>query len=252
MESYICFSPKDIANLVIFTPNRTRQVSKPYFREWTNMQYHEGKSFLSPARLFKRDAALYFPNMYGITLASPSKPLNTTTLLRGKVSIVSLFSSVWAETQVATFTGPKQNPGLYEILASENRFAQKVDINLEENALKAWIVRMFMWSMRRKLPKEQHDKYFLVRKGLDDGLKEAIGMMNSKVGYVYLLDENCRIRWAGSGPAEEEELDSLNNGLLRLIAEKKKSIESATPAAEWESTKQKSPASLRPRVVSRA
>ncbi|KAJ9226985.1 hypothetical protein DTO027B5_7451 [Paecilomyces variotii] len=230
----------------------TRQVSKPYFREWTNMQYHEGKSFLSPARLFKRDAALYFPNMYGITLASPSKPLNTTTLLRGKVSIVSLFSSVWAETQVATFTGPKQNPGLYEILASENRFAQKVDINLEENALKAWIVRMFMWSMRRKLPKEQHDKYFLVRKGLDDGLKEAIGMMNSKVGYVYLLDENCRIRWAGSGPAEEEELDSLNNGLLRLIAEKKKSIESATPAAEWESTKQKSPASLRPRVVSRA
>ncbi|GAE00217.1 F1F0 ATP synthase assembly protein Atp10, putative [Paecilomyces variotii No. 5] len=229
----------------------TRQVSKPYFREWTNMQYHEGKTFLSPARLFKRDAALYFPNMFGITLTSPSKALNTTPLLRGKVSIVSLFSSVWAETQVATFLGPKQNPRLHEILASENRLAQKVDINLEENALKAWIVRMFMWSMRRKLPKEQHDKYFLVRKGFDEGLKEAVGMMNSKVGYVYLLDENCRIRWAGSGPAEEEELDALNNGLLRLIAEKKKSIESTTPAAEWASTKQGSSASPRPRVVSR-
>jgi len=164
---------------------------------------------------------------------------------------VSLFSSVWAEQQVATFTGPSQNPGLYEVLKSAGPLAQRVDINLEENAMKAWLVRMFMWNLRRKMPKEQHERYFLVRKGLTDGLKEAIGMMNSKVGYVYILDDSCRIRWAGSGPAQEAETEALNNNLRKLVEEKRTRIESEMPAAEWESTKQKDQASLRPRVVVR-
>jgi hypothetical protein len=141
-------------------------------------------------------------------------------------SVVSLFSSVWAEHQVITFTGPTQNPGLYEALqagssSSGSELAQKVDINLEENSIKAWLIRMFMWRMRRNSPAEQHKRYFLVRKGLSNGLKEAIGMMNSKVGYIYLLDDDCRIRWAGSGHAEEIEMQSLNNGVRKLVEEKK-------------------------------
>ncbi|KAF7594103.1 Mitochondrial ATPase complex subunit atp10 [Aspergillus hancockii] len=227
----------------------TRQVAKPYFREWSNLRYHEGKTFYSGPRLFKRDKALYFPNMHGTTLASPKEAQNTTSQLRGKVSIVNLFSSVWAETQVATFTGPEQNPGLYLALKSGGDLVQKVDINLEENALKAWLVRRFMWRMRGKLPEAQHKRYFLVRKGVTDGIKESIGMMNSKVGYVYLLDENCRIRWAGSGPAEKHELEALNNGVRRLIQERQVSLESELPAEEWERKRQNESASLKPRVV---
>ncbi|OJJ49685.1 hypothetical protein ASPZODRAFT_128191 [Penicilliopsis zonata CBS 506.65] len=231
----------------------TRQVAKPYFREWSNMRYHEGKTFLSNLRLFKREKALYFPNLCGHTLASPKEPQNTTSLLRGKISVVSLFSSVWAERQVATFLGPKQNPGLYEALAAGGPAVQKVDINLEENPLKAGLIRMFMWSMRKKLPEEQHERYFLVRRGLTDGLKEAIGMMNSKVGYVYLLDENCRIRWAGSGPAEDAELDALNKGIQRLVEEKRIRMESDMPAEAWDSAAKTAESTQpRPRVVVKA
>ncbi|KAL4809609.1 ATP10 protein-domain-containing protein [Aspergillus unguis] len=212
----------------------TRQVAKPYFREWSNMRHNQGKTFMSNTRLFKRDKALYFPNLYGATLASPSEPQNTTSILRGKVSVINLFSSVWAESQVATFTGPKMNPGLYDAIKGGEQFVQKIDINLEENTLKAWLVRMFMWRMRSKLPEKQHSRYFLVRKGLDDGLKEAIGMLNSRVGYVYLVDENCRIRWAGSGPAEPAELEGLNNGVQKLIQERRVSQESETPAQDWQ------------------
>jgi mitochondrial ATPase complex subunit ATP10 len=205
------------------TTHRTRQAAKPYFREWKNMRYHEGKTFLSNPRLFKRDKALYFPNLYGITLASPRKPQNTTPLLRGKISVVNLFSSLWAEQQVATFMDPVQNSSLHEALQSGKAaaLAQKVDICLEENAMKAWLVRMFMWRMRQSMPVEDHKRYFLVRKGLTDELKEAIGMMNSKVGYIYLVDDDCRIRWAGSGPAQKMEIESLNSGLRKLIEEKK-------------------------------
>ncbi|KAL2817827.1 ATP10 protein-domain-containing protein [Aspergillus granulosus] len=212
----------------------TRQVAKPYFREWSNMRYNQGKTFMSNLRLFKRDKSLYFPNLHGITLASPGEKQDTTSILRGKVSVVNLFSSVWAESQVATFTGQNFNPGLYEAFKSGEQFVQKIDINLEENALKAGLVRMFMWRMRGKLPEQQHPRYFLVRKGLTDGLKEAIGMLNSKVGYVYLLDENCRIRWAGSGPAEPAEQEALNNGVRKLIQERKISLQSDQPAQDWQ------------------
>ncbi|KAL4916262.1 ATP10 protein-domain-containing protein [Aspergillus aurantiobrunneus] len=224
----------------------TRQVAKPYFREWSNMRYNQGKSFISNSRLFKRDRALYFPNLAGTTLASPKEPQNTTSILRGKVSVVTLFSSVWAESQVATFTGPNMNPGLYEAFKSGDKHVQKIDINLEENSLKAWLIRMFMWRMRGKLPEEQHKRYFLVRKGLTDGLKEAIAMLNSKVGYVYLLDENCRIRWAGSGPAESAELEILNNGVRKLIQERTISLESELPVQHWQGQERET---KKPRVV---
>lgn len=203
-------------------PHRaTDLLVKPYFREWSNLKYHEGKTFGSNPRLFKHDKALYFPNMYGVTLASPKEKQNTTSVLRGKVSVVNLFSGMWAEQQVVTFTGTEQNPGLVEALACGGDMAQRVDITLEEKRLRAWLVKMFMWRLRAKMPKEQHDRYFLVQKGFTPGLKEAIGMMNSKVGYVYLVDAECRIRWAGSGPATAAERDALNAGVRKLIAERK-------------------------------
>lgn len=208
--------------------DRTRQVAKPYFREWSNLRYNSGKTFIANPRLFKRDKALFFPNMHGITLASPGEAKDTTSILRGRVSVVSLFSSTWAESQVATFTGADRNPGLHELLKGSGGLAQRIEINLEENAFRAWLVRVFMWRMRRMLAKEQHRRYFLVRRGVTDVLKEAVGMMNTKVGYVYLLDEECRIRWAGSGPAEGGELDALNNGLRKLIEERKASEASET------------------------
>ena len=146
---------------------------------------------------------------------------NTTPVLRGKISIVSLFSSLWAERQALSFVGPKQNPGLHELIKEADGLAQRVDINVEDNWLKVWLIRMFMWRTRRNVPREQHGRYFLVKKGFTENLREQIGMMNSKVGYVYLLDEECKIRWAGSSMAESKELDALNSGIQKMMDKKR-------------------------------
>lgn len=141
---------------------------------------------------------------------------------------MSVFNGLWAERQVATFVQEKSNPEMHQALREGGSLAQRVEINAEDNILKAWLIQMFMWRMRQTIPKEQHEKYFLVRKGFVDQLKEAIGIINGKVGYVYLLDENCRIRWAGSGLAEGGELEGLNNGIRKLLAEKKGVSDSQT------------------------
>ena len=159
--------------------------------------------------------------MHGITLASPKVPQDTTTALRGKVSVVCLFSSLWAEMQYKSFISVEQNPGLADILTHNGQYAQKMYINLEENRMKAWIVKHFMGKPRSEIPEEEHSRYFLVQKGMTDELKDSIGVMNSSVGYVYLLDSQCRIRWAGSGPAAPSEIETLNAGVQKLIAEQK-------------------------------
>ena len=47
-------------------------------------------------------------------------------------------------------------------------------------------------------------------------------MMNDKVGYVFLVDEKCRIRWSACADAWPEEKDALLRGLKRLIDERQR------------------------------
>lgn len=57
-----------------------------------------------------------------------------------------------------------------------------------------------------------------------------MGMTNSKVGYVYLVDENLKIRWAGCADATEREAQSLESctGVLLKRLEEKLGIDNLT------------------------
>ncbi|GAB1311275.1 Mitochondrial ATPase complex subunit atp10 [Madurella fahalii] len=200
------------------------KISRPYFRDWRNLQFHKGKTFLAPPRPFRADLSLYFPNIHGRTLAKTpaAKAADTTPLLEGHASVVTIFSSMWAENQARSFTGIKENPALHELLRASAGRTQLVQVNVEEDMLKAWLVRLFLGSLRRRVGKENWDKYFLVRKGITDEIRESIGLLNSKVGYTYLVDHQCRIRWAGSGLAEAEEKEGLVKGMQRILDEMSK------------------------------
>ncbi|KAI9800056.1 MAG: hypothetical protein M1825_004238 [Sarcosagium campestre] len=195
----------------------TAQMAKPYFREWKQMQQEEGKSFIAPRTLFRRERAQYFANLHGRTLESPVAA-DTTPVLQAHVSIVSVFSGTWAERQTATFW---ENQSVVEALEQARDISQRVDINVEEDWLKANLVRLFLPSLRRREPQERHGRYFLVRRGLDDSLRQDLAIANSKVGYVYLVDGTCRIRWAASGNAIEGEPEALAAGVRKLAAEHK-------------------------------
>ncbi|EKG19601.1 ATPase assembly factor ATP10 mitochondria [Macrophomina phaseolina MS6] len=184
------------------------------------MQYHSGKSFLANPRIFRASRALFFPNFVGATLlpgAAGRKPHDTTLALLDRVSLVSVYSSEWARVQAATFT--EDNAELRETLDVNRGVAQHVEINVEPNVMRAWILNMYKGRLRGQRKEEDWDRYFIVRKGITDEIRENLGIMNEKVGYVFLVDGACRIRWAASGNAEGEEKEYLNRGLKMLIAE---------------------------------
>jgi ATPase complex subunit ATP10 len=200
---------------------------KNYFRDIGNIGViHKGKSILAPGTVYKAGLAQYFPNLQGRTLKSGDEgTTDTTPVLRGRVSVVSVLSSEWARAQCQSFVGvgAAQNPGLDAYLneAGVRDVAQTVEINVEENMLKHGLVRMFMGSMRRQRKEEDWGKYFLVSRGLSDEIREALAIWNMKVGSVYLVDGMCRIRWAGNGDAKEEEKQSLVRCLKRLVDEQR-------------------------------
>jgi ATPase complex subunit ATP10 len=196
-------------------------MAKPYFRDFSNMRHHKGKTFLAPPRLFKSGPALYFPNLAGQTLLKDGKRMDTTPVLLGKVSVVSLFSSAWAENQAATFASEKSNPALHEAVKESGGLAQLIQINIEENTLKAMLIKLFMPGLRKRLGVHNWGRYFLVEKGMNDDIRDSIGLLNSKVGYTYLLDGECKIRWAGSGISEDGEKEGLVRGVNRLVEEVK-------------------------------
>ncbi|KNG51493.1 mitochondrial atpase complex subunit atp10 [Stemphylium lycopersici] len=189
-----------------------------YFRDFKNIRkYRSGKTFMANPRIFKKEAALYFPNFHGDTLEGKGR--DTTNVLAGKVSLVNVYSSQWGLTQVETFTGKKTNAALHDMLSKHPEVAQMVDVNIEENSMKAWIIALFQWRLKASKSREDWGRYFVVRKGVSERIRETIGLLNGRVGYVYLVDQDCKIRWAGSGDAEGTEMEDMNKGFAKLIAE---------------------------------
>lgn len=191
-----------------------------YFRDFKNIRkYRSGKTFMANPRIFKKEASLYFPNFRGETLSESEA--DTTNVLQGRVTVVNVYSSQWGETQARSFTGKKENPELQEMLKEHGDVAQMVDINIEENSMKAWIIALFKWQLKAKRSQEEWGRYFVVRKGVSEKIRETIGLLNGRVGYVYVVDEECRIRWAGSGDAEGTEMQDMNKGFRKLVETKK-------------------------------
>jgi len=218
-------------NGVLTTLHRAQEWMRPYFRDWTNLQHQEGKSWIAPPRLFKAEKSLYFPNLVGQTLHKDGLERDTTPVLEGKASVVCIYRARWGEDQVNTFISETSNPAVQEISRANPDLAQVVRINVEDNKLKAMLIRMFRGSLRKTLGENNWGRYFLVTRELADNidLREHIGLLNMSVGYTYLVDSECRIRWAGSANAQAEEKESLAKGFQKLVNEVREAIDGASP-----------------------
>ena len=206
-------------------------MAKPYYYDLNRI--HKGKGFVAPAQLLRAERARYFPNLRGATLAAPGAEHDTTRALRGRVSLVSVFSGAWAEREARSFAD--DNPALQRVLAAAGEAGegkagdgvlQRLRVNVEPNVLRAALVRLFMrTTLRRAVPGPEHARYFLVRRELSEEVKAAVGVLNALTGATYLVDGHCRIRWAGVGDAQEGERESLVRGTVRLVGELRKAQE---------------------------
>lgn len=198
-----------------------KEQDRSHVRDYRNVALAKdgGKFYLANSLIYREDKSLYFPNLLGKTLMEEG--VNTTGLLSGWVSVVTLFERKWGFGQTRSFLGREENPELHELLGGNEGTAQLVDISMEKVAAFKFIARMFERELRKGKTEEEMDRYFMAS-AVPLEIKEALGVMNSSVGYVFLVDQNCKIRWAGCAEALPEEKESLVKGLRTLITKAKR------------------------------
>ncbi|KAK9466878.1 ATP10 protein-domain-containing protein [Lipomyces arxii] len=190
------------------------QMSKSYFSEMHEYIRTMGKQWTAPKLYFKADKALYLPNFIGTTVKS-SKLSATTTALKGHVSIVKIYSALSGERQIQSYF---DNPDdAWKPVPVEKGY-QIVDIYIPESFIKSWISKIFQGRTRKLIGQERYDKFFYATK-LPGQLNLSIGLTNRYCGYIYLVDRDCKIRWAACGDAIDEERDSLKRCLEGMVSE---------------------------------
>lgn len=86
--------------------------------------------------------------------------------------------------------------------------------------LKQLLLKAFVPSIRRNLPEERKDNYCVILKDISR-VRKYLDMTNQYIGYVFLLDENCKIRWTAHGEATAEEVGNML-AMADYLKEKKK------------------------------
>jgi ATPase complex subunit ATP10 len=101
---------------------------------------------------------------------------------------------------------------------------QLIQINLQENRLKAYLVSLFLSSLKSQVPAPLQPTYLLSHQSLSSE-RESLGLHNKHVGYTYLIGPDEKIRWAAGAFAEKEERQALvacTGVLLSRLAEGQK------------------------------
>ncbi|WFD19487.1 Mitochondrial ATPase complex subunit atp10 [Malassezia caprae] len=178
-----------------------KEATRGYFHDFHEIRSHGGKTWRSPNTMIRADKSLYFPDIAGTCLADKSKK-HTADMLYDRVSIVTMLTSKVSEEHTRSFY-----EAALERFRTHPRF-QLVQINLQENSLKAYLLSLFVSSLRAHVPAELQSTYLLSHQNMDL-VREAMGLHNKHVGYTYLVGPDGKIRWAGSAFAEPDEARAL-------------------------------------------
>ncbi|SNX85093.1 related to ATP10 - F1F0 ATPase complex assembly protein [Melanopsichium pennsylvanicum] len=181
-----------------------KEATRGYFHDFHAIKSHGGKTWRAPPTLIRSDRSLWFPKISGTRLSDKSK-VDTVAMFNNKVSIVALLGSKISEEHTKSF----YHHTIHHLSPQSLHF-QLVQINLQTNPLKNYLVSLFLSSLRSQIDPSFHHTYLLSNQDIELE-KESIGFHNKHVGYTYLVDQKGRIRWAGCGFAEQAEMQALFN-----------------------------------------
>ncbi|KAG2175388.1 hypothetical protein INT43_001035 [Umbelopsis isabellina] len=187
------------------------EATKSYFADAHDMRKHGGKLFEASNKLIRAEKALYMPDFEGRNFSKET--VHTTDKLAGKITLMSFVLAQYAEQHVNSFI----NPFMKEFKDRED--VQLVELNVQENFLKQYLMKALVGTIRRNTPVERQDNYVLLYKDISR-VRRYLGMTNQYIGYVFLVDENCKIRWTAHGVATEHEIANMV-GMTKFLAEKK-------------------------------
>lgn len=178
------------------------------FYDFKGFHNTKGKVFRPPISYFKREKSKYFPNIAGTTLAGDYKTLDQ--LLKGKVTLLRVYTSIQGEKCVNSYVEDYLSQQGYDEFLKKYPRAQIVDLNVAQSWIKGLFVSFAKSNLRKLVPPLRQGKYFMLpNKMFSQQVRRNLQCENEVAGYLYLLDDEGRIRWASSGFTDEKESEVL-------------------------------------------
>ncbi|KAI8328243.1 ATP10 protein-domain-containing protein [Chlamydoabsidia padenii] len=176
------------------------EATKSYFADVHEMRKHGGKMYYASNKLTQPEKAGYMPDFEGSNVNR--EKVHTTDKLLGKISLMSFVYAKYGEPHVNSFVDPflakyKHTDGI-----------QCIELNVQENVLKQLVLKAFIPSIRKNLPDNRKDNYMFLFKDITK-TRKMLDMTNQYIGYVFLVDEDCKIRWTAHGDATQEEVANM-------------------------------------------
>lgn len=190
----------------------------------------KGKVFISPKSYFKKDKALYFPNLIANENLVKQKNISTYNAFidngnHSKYSILRIFSNGVGEKHTKRYFADGENNFLnsnesYHQLLQKYPHSQVVNFSLYDNFFKKWLFKTF--TAKNMAKKSVSEASYLKNYFLFDSSKftvpfrETINYLNSVTGYIYIVDNSGKIRWLSSGDPLKSDLDTMWNTIKGL------------------------------------
>lgn len=163
---------------------------------------------------------------------------HTTDMFAGKVTLVTILNTRISEEHVNSFVEPVLN----DWEGTPN--FQYLQINHQANVLKSMLLSFVVSSLRRSMSENRWPSYLISSGEWSDlDITGPLGIENKLLGYVYLVDADCKVRWAGNGEATPEEVDYLRRAAAVLVRRTNEVVENgeekvAEEVAEKEAAKE--------------
>ncbi|KAJ1917842.1 hypothetical protein H4219_002952 [Mycoemilia scoparia] len=183
-----------------------RKIGESYWQDFVDLRNNGTKLFAASTNIIPAKISRYLPNLEAKNLAG--KDVELVESVRGKVSLVTMEFAKFAEPHTQSFSQP-----FLEKFSTDHNI-KCIRINIQENWLKAILLKACLPYTRAQIPKDRQQDYF-IHFGSVESLKKSLGITNSLIGYAFLVDKSSRIRWYGNGTATDVEIETL----LRLTSE---------------------------------
>ncbi|KAJ9055840.1 Mitochondrial ATPase complex subunit atp10 [Entomophthora muscae] len=195
-----------------------RKFCTPVYQDFHDIRATSGKLFEAIESEVPEQSALYMPNMKVKPLSphldkfkdSPKSGVELMDQLQGKLTLVVFYLSQYGESQCRSFVSPFQ-----ELIDKRIPNLQLIEINVAEKFFNSLIVRLFASRIRGQLSEPKQANYYLKYGSLEE-IREKLAMVNSMMGYVFLVDKNLKVRWYANGEATQTELESMKAIVARL------------------------------------
>lgn len=205
------------------TKKRYTELAYGYFWNIKDLKRSGDKPIMSNETLIPDNQAKMFPHLSqleslsGVTVELPDYFLrkNRSKDVSAQCTLVAISFRDFGYKLLPSWLDP------FEEKIGNNDRVEVIRLNLSEGWFNKWILRGVLRGLtKRNTPVEEHDSTLLYFGSDLELFRDALRMHNVLTGYVFLLDGLGRVRFAGSGPASEEEVERLvkfANDLIKSI-----------------------------------